>query len=263
MINKELHLRTLASRFSTSATSYDDHASVQKSAAASLQASLPDSLPHQYILEVGCGSGQLTKGLLEKYPGIPLDAVDVAPRMIEEARNRVGDTPRWFAEDILNFQGGPYGLITSSSSLHWVQPLQTGLEHLVNMLAPGGHLVLNMMVQGTLKELHTLRNKVAPTKQPSASLPRKDEVLACLSMRAIQVDTIEQRHLSHRYDSARALLQSIHKQGLTGGQVSRGKLPLNRTELNELAELYDKQFSLPDGGVVATYETLFLSAHKE
>lgn len=42
------------------------------------------------ILEVGCGTGFLTQMLHEAWPEAELIATDIAPKMLERARNRVG-----------------------------------------------------------------------------------------------------------------------------------------------------------------------------
>ena len=57
-----------------------------------------------------------------------------------------------------------------------------------------------------------------------------------------------------RYDDATAFLKAIHEQGVTGGRVSVGSAPLNRTEINRLAAGYQENYPY-DGGVFATYET--------
>jgi SAM-dependent methyltransferase len=46
--------------------------------------------PGARALEVGCGTGKLTEALVAR--GLRVDAVDPAPRMIELARRRVGDS---------------------------------------------------------------------------------------------------------------------------------------------------------------------------
>ncbi len=45
------------------------------------------------IVEVGCGTGRLVATLGEKFPGAQVTGVDLSPRMLERARQRVGDAP--------------------------------------------------------------------------------------------------------------------------------------------------------------------------
>ena len=49
------------------------------------------------------------------------------------------------------------------------------------------------------------------------------------------------------------LLESLRRQGLTGGDYSRGTRPLTRGELSRLAAGYEVRFPHPDGGIRATY----------
>jgi SAM-dependent methyltransferase len=46
------------------------------------------------IVELGCGMGRLTRLLLERFPRAPVLGVDGAPRLIEIARRRLGNSPR-------------------------------------------------------------------------------------------------------------------------------------------------------------------------
>lgn len=41
------------------------------------------------VLEIGCGPGNITRYLLTKRPGLHIDAIDIAPNMIELARQNV------------------------------------------------------------------------------------------------------------------------------------------------------------------------------
>ena len=123
------------------------------------------------ILELGCGTGFLTRQLLESFRQAQIDAIDISAAMIEQARREVGfnDRVHWHVCDVRDYQAPTlYDLIASSSSLQWMQPLHDLFVHLASMLRPGGRLLCSLMVEGTLGELHRLRREIAPLKISAA-----------------------------------------------------------------------------------------------
>jgi len=95
------------------------------------------------VLDAGCGSGDLALGLL----GIAerVDAVDPSLAMLTAGRARPsGDDPRlnWIAgamEDVP--LDGPYALITTGESLHWMD-WPVVMQRFRELLAPGGRLAI-------------------------------------------------------------------------------------------------------------------------
>ena len=243
-------------RFSAAAETYDRHARPQQALALSVLSMLPEMYPEQ-ILELGAGTGQLTRLLIERFPEVPVDAVDLAEKMIQHSRERftryphvnwvVGDALTWRSED-------SYPLIVSSSALHWADDFRSVCKNIYRNLEPEGVFALGMMLKDTLKELHTLRTEIAPEKTPPTTLPSYEETTACLQAAGFRIERRMHSEEEILYDDARFFLKAIHEQGVTGGKVSTGSAPLSRTELSRLAAAYQENFTADDG-VYATYET--------
>ncbi len=274
-MNPRKNTISIAARFSAGADNYDKKAGVQQAVAEILDRMFPAlPPPERYakkdipvatrILEIGCGTGLLTLLIRRRYPELWIDAVDVSARMIAQARTRLGFDKRirWRVADLRNVPANcPYPLIVSSSSLHWICPLEEGLTKLAACLAANGCLVFSLMVRGTFGELRTSRLRVAPHKPPAGNLPTLQQVRRGLQYAGLTV--LDERKEIRRveYPSADAFLRQLHEQGLTGGAVSAAGVPLNRSELKELARDYQAHFR-KGVGVKASYHVAYFKATK-
>ncbi|MDF7798125.1 methyltransferase domain-containing protein [Pontiellaceae bacterium B1224] len=246
----------IGDRFSAAAETYDRHARPQLALAQSVVSMIPEIYPEQ-ILELGPGTGQLTRLLTERFPEVLIDAVDIAEKMIEHSRAKFSRFPQinWMIGDAQTFWNGDrYPLIVSSSALHWVSDLQKTFENVFQCLEPGGCFSLGMMLQGTLKELHALRKEIAPEKTPEITLPTYEETKDALQSAGFILERRKHSEEEIIYDDAKAFLKAIHEQGVTGGKVSSGNAPLNRAELSQLVADY-QDLHASDDAVFATYET--------
>lgn len=249
----------IGQRFSAAAGTYDRHARPQQALAQSVISMLPEFFPKQ-ILELGSGTGQLTRLLAERFPDTPIDAVDVAEKMVEHSRSAFAHHPRitWIVADAQTYQANaPYPLIASSSALHWVADLRETFKNIFENLEPGGTFALGMMLQGTLKELHALRAEIAPGKTPQIALPTFEVIKASLQSTGFCLHHSKHSEEKILYPDAQTFLKAIHEQGVTGGRVSAGNAPLSRSELSQLVVDYQENHAT-DEGVCATYETATL-----
>jgi ubiquinone/menaquinone biosynthesis C-methylase UbiE len=93
------------------------------------------------VLEIGCGTGQLTRHLAGRR--LRLTVIDVGPAMVAAARRNVSDPTICF--EVSAFEDfkdrGPFDLIVSASAFHWVDP-DVGLAKAARLLRPGGWLAL-------------------------------------------------------------------------------------------------------------------------
>ena len=97
--------------------------------------------PGARVLEIGCGTGQLTRRLAGR--GFNVTAIDIGAAMTEAARRNVADPAvRFQASSFEEFTGGgPFGLIVSGTAWHWVDP-GVGWAKAARLLRPGGWLAL-------------------------------------------------------------------------------------------------------------------------
>ena len=89
MIDKE----KLKRRFSRNARQYDKYAKVQKNMGDILIEKIKSTkTQYKNILEIGCGTGYVTKLLCEHFKTLNITAIDIAPGMISHAKSKISDT---------------------------------------------------------------------------------------------------------------------------------------------------------------------------
>lgn len=241
-------------RFSNAAKTYDLHAAPQKELAKSITDLLP-SLVDPHILEIGSGTGVLTRMLIEKYPSSKIHAIDIADDMVRLCKREFSsfNNVSWEVADGETYQDNcTYDLISSSASLHWTMNIFDTLSNIYNYLKPGGYFILGMMLKGTLSELRSLRKNIAPNKGNGPILPSKKEMDSYIH--AIGFDIIKNNHSFKKieYKNTQTFFSSIHEQGVT--PLQKNDFPLNRSELIDLINCYQK-LNAGDNCVYATYET--------
>lgn len=97
--------------------------------------------PGDPVLEVGCGTGQLTRELVPF--GFALTAIDVGPSLIGLAREQVGGHVSFQVvpfED-LEAEPGSFRLVISAAAFHWIDP-DIRFRRAAQLLRPGGWLAL-------------------------------------------------------------------------------------------------------------------------
>ncbi len=146
----------VAARFHAAAAHYDRHSPVQRRVAATLaRAILQQPLaPRPRVLEIGCGTGHLTRGLAPRLAGADWLATDIALGMVTACRAAAPrPTPRFLVMDGERpALRGPFDLICASLAAQWFEDLPGTLARLADLLAPGGLLALSSLGADTFRE---------------------------------------------------------------------------------------------------------------
>ena len=100
-------------------------------------------------VDLGCGPGNSTELLVERFPSAAVIGTDNSPSMIESARERLPEArfpkARFELSDIASWKSeAAPDLIYANASLQWVPDHETLLPRLLQSLAPGGVLAIQM-----------------------------------------------------------------------------------------------------------------------
>ena len=120
---------------------------------------LADS-PEQ-VVDLGCGPGQLTASLADRWPEADVLGIDSSPEMIERAQAYAHRRLRFAVQDLRDWRPAePVDVIVSNATLQWVPDHRGLLPRLVDALAPGGWLAFQ--VPGNFDEpSHRLLDELA------------------------------------------------------------------------------------------------------
>lgn len=96
------------------------------------------------VVDVGCGPGNSTRLLLERWPEASLTGIDSSAPMMERARDAIAGA--MFVEADLRewVPDGPVDVVFSNATLQWLGDHQAVLGQLVSWIAPGGTLAVQM-----------------------------------------------------------------------------------------------------------------------
>ena len=124
-----------------------------------------DRLPlvgDETVLDAGCGSGRVTRMLLDRLPRGHVIAVDGAQGMVEETKAALGDRATVFQSDLQELTlGEPVDAAFSNAVFHWVLDHDRLFERLFAALKPGGRLVAQCGGEGNIERFHEVARQVA------------------------------------------------------------------------------------------------------
>ena len=211
------------------------------------------------VLELGCGTGHLTRELLRRLPDARFLVTDLAPSMLgfcgehldEIDRDRVRlerlDARTPSLPDV-------FDMVASSAMVQWFPDLAGHLAACRALLRPGGAYLLSGFCRTNFPELDSLLSG-PPWDFPDPPGHFLSDARRIAGEVGFQVQLAEEDIVEHVYPSAMEFLRAIGQSGAS--RAPREGRPLTREYLRLLVETYGERFSVP-GGVKATWHPWFL-----
>ena len=101
--------------------------------------------PGMRVVDLGCGSGELTAELHRHVRAADTLGLDSSAAMLAKSDAFAADGLRFARGDIADFgAGATYDLVFSNAALHWLSDHATLFARLTAALAPGGQLAVQM-----------------------------------------------------------------------------------------------------------------------
>ncbi len=103
---------------------------------------LVEPVPSPRVVDLGCGTGELTRLAHERLGARETLGVDASPAMLERAAAHAGGGLSFVQGDLGAFAEGGWDVVLSNAAIHWVPDHERLLERLAALLAPGGQLAV-------------------------------------------------------------------------------------------------------------------------
>jgi trans-aconitate 2-methyltransferase len=106
-------------------------------------AALIEPRPNMRIVDLGCGTGELTRELHEQLGASETIGIDSSESMLQKATPSA--TLHFQRGDIESFASDrPFDLVFSNAALHWIPDHERLFAKLLSLLAPNGQLAVQM-----------------------------------------------------------------------------------------------------------------------
>ena len=221
------------------------------------------------VYDLGCGTGNITRLIAQRWPDARITGVDDSAEMLEKAAQDASGI-EWVQQGLAQWRPSqPADLIFSNAALHWLPSHETLLPSLVESLNPGGILAVQMP-RNFLAPSHTLIDETVRNGPWRAKLgymiapPPVAEphfYYSLLSATATSIDLWETEYL-HVLEGKDAV-----KEWTKGTWLKRFLDALEEPERSEFEADYARRVGaayppLANGQTLFPFRRLFLLMHK-
>lgn len=224
------------------------------------------------IVDLGCGPGNSTKVLRQRWANAEIVGVDNSPEMIAAA-TKADPSGKWVLADLVTWQPDlPFDLVFSNATLQWVKHHDALMPRLLGTVAQGGALAvqmpdtsgLGMPVRGILAQVADLpqwRARVAVAKG-STHTERPSFYYNVLRPHCRHLELWETEY-NHVLDSAAAIVEWISATSLRP-YLDALDTDAHRQEfiaemVQRVGEVYGTQY---DGKVLFPFRRVFFVAYR-
>lgn len=256
--------RQIQTFFNAASTTYDSAATTQRIAAtrcAEHCADLVGKTTAPVIVEIGSGTGILTRMMTEHIPHETYIALDLADEMLTRLDTRAPTiTPIQADGETVPLKDGCADILVSSATMQWYASPERSIPTNLALLRPGGCFSLAIFVGGTLPELARCSELTGfGSVMNLKSAEFYTDLLGAIP--AVDFQTTTQEYVV-RHTSVMAFLKSHRKTGARFTSSRPEGLGVGRKRLQAFCQTYTQLFADEDGTVPATYSILYLWGRK-
>lgn len=254
----QLNKRHIARHFARAAASYDRVAVLQREIGERLSERLEvlKLVPAQ-VLDVGCGTGHLTRALARRYAKATVYGLDIAPPLLRVARGKRG----WFSRSAfvagdaerLPIASDSVDLLVSNLALQWCE-LEAAFPEFLRVLRPGGAVFFTTFGPDTLHELRAAWAAVDSDVHVHRFLDMHD-VGDALARAGFADAVMDVERLTLEYADPREVLRDLKALGANNAAGRRAPGLLGKDRFQRFLDAYAAQ--RVGGKIPASYEVVF------
>lgn len=250
--------------FERAASSYNQHAILQKQVAAGVEQLCLQYSPaenSQAILDIGAGTGYVTTPLLFHYPNSQVTALDISQNMLDSIPKHPHLDKVRADFMALPFAEQSFDLMTSSLALQWGRGLSQLFADLHRVLKGSGRLVFSTLLEDSLTELRTSWREIDQAPHVNQFV-KKNVLQKCLIDSGFIIEQQRQETISLHYESAVDILKAIKGIG-ANTVISRQHVMQGlggRKQINDLSSVYEQYRN--DAGLPLSYSVYWLVLSK-
>lgn len=263
-IDKQLMRRA----FDRAAHSYDQAAVLQKEVGARMLQRL-DLMKHSpaMVLDAGCGTGMQSRALAVRYPQAAVLGLDIAPAMLQVARQHTpwwrrklpllsANLPRYAGGDLerLPLRESSVNLLWSNLALQWSNDVGRAFAEFHRVLAPGGLLMFSSLGPDTLRELRTAFAGLDGHTHVNRFLDMHD-LGDQLSYAGFSAPVMDMEFFTLTYTDAQRLLRELKAIGAHNVSHGRQRGMMGKARWQKMLANYETLRR--DGRLPATYEVIY------
>lgn len=253
----------IARSFSLAAEDYDRHAFIQKEIGARLLERLSlIKIPPKTILDVGAGTGFLTRQLQQTFPQSRIIGLDLAQGMTCYAQRKQSwrlwqNQPQYICGDMemLPFASSSFDLIFSNFTLQWSFALNQVFAEFKRILKPNGLLFFSTVGPKTLYELRQSWATADSFTHVNSFLDLHD-IGDLLLNTHFSSPVMDMEMLTIHYQHVKQLLADLKATGARNMNLTRAKGLTSKSQLEQMTAAY-QTFKQPDGLLPATFEVIY------
>ncbi|WP_027359060.1 methyltransferase [Desulforegula conservatrix] len=213
--------KAVSDSFSRFSSTYDDYAEAQAMAASLLGEFIKDSIgetPCGPVLEIGCGTGFVTREIFRLFPDRTFLITDIAAKMAEICREHLAaldincDNALFASYDgESNWPENRFSMVFSGFTFQWFTNFEKSLLSLYRSLVPGGILAFSFQSEGSFSEWEEACNRL-DIPFTANQLPSIDEVSKFFSGFGIK-STVLTKFIPVNYRSSADFFRAIKRIG--------------------------------------------------
>jgi malonyl-CoA O-methyltransferase len=276
MVSQDLNNSHISSNqvkraFSSATDTYDEHAVLQREVADRLLAHIEfTKIDPKRILDIGCGTGYLTRLLCQRFKKAGVTALDLSESMVKCTHAAHNKRMLWHGKRHhvvsdgcrLPFADASFDLVASSLAMQWVPDPRLMMQEMRRVLAPGGLILFSTFGRRTLSELRQSLAEIA-NERAGLVLPFPDVTSLgdSLMQLAVELPVTDSDIFTLTYPNTMALVRELKNIGASSAAIQNRPSGLyGRGLLKQLEENYSKKHRDEDGRIHATFEALYAQA---